>query len=226
MRRNHGPAIVGARIIFDLDGTLIDSAPDIQGIANSALAAIGVAPISLLETHSFIGEGIQVFVQKMRQARGVPDEYQDNLLSDLITRYDNAVELTVMYPGVPEALTTLSRTHRIGICTNKLIRPCIAVLKHLQIKHHFHEIWGGDNPLGRKPNPAALLAAFQALGDGPRIFVGDSEVDAETASRAEVPFILFAHGYRKSPVDEIPHTVLMENFDELPAAVERIMAAH
>ena len=216
---------MSARIVFDLDGTLIDSAPDIQKIANSALAALGVAPVSLQETHSFIGEGIQVFVQKMRQARDVPDEHHESLLADLIARYDDAVELTVMYPGVPEALTTLSRSHRMGICTNKLIRPCIAVLEHLQIKHHFGEIWGGDNPLGRKPNPAALLAAFEGLGDGPRIYVGDSEVDAETARRAEVLFILFAHGYRKSSVDKIPHTMLMEDFVELPAIVERIVAA-
>ena len=97
------------RIVFDLDGTLIDSAPDIQGIANAGLEKIGFAPITLEETHKFIGAGIQNFIEQMREARGVPDRYQEALLKDLTARYETAVELTVMYPGVPEALATLAQ---------------------------------------------------------------------------------------------------------------------
>ena len=105
---------MNARIVFDLDGTLIDSAPDIRGIANASLSKIDVAPITLEETHSFIGEGIQNFVERMRKARNVSDEYQTLLLEEMTARYESAVELTVMYPGVLEALTTLepvSYTH-------------------------------------------------------------------------------------------------------------------
>ena len=216
---------MSARIVFDLDGTLIDSAPDIQNIANAALEGLGVAPISLQETHSFIGEGIHIFVEKMRKARDVPDTYQDSLLQAVISRYDDAVTLTVMYPGVLETLNVLSQTHRLGICTNKLLRPCIAVLKHLQIDHFFDTIWGGDNHLARKPDPAPLLAALDELGSGPSIYVGDSEIDAETAQRAHVPFALFAKGYRKTTVEEIPHTMVFDEFRTLPDVVERILSA-
>ncbi|MCH2096093.1 MAG: HAD-IA family hydrolase [Rhodobacteraceae bacterium] len=215
---------MSARIVFDLDGTLIDSAPDIRNIANAALKKIGFAPISLQETHSFIGEGIQVFVEKMRQARDVPDTYQDDLLDDLVARYDDAVELTEMYPGVSDSLQDLSGRHTLGICTNKLYRPCIAVLEHLDIAHHFSTVWGGDNRLARKPDPAPLLAAFAELGAGPCLYVGDSEVDAQTARRADVPFILFTQGYRKSPVDDIPHTVALDDFRRLPDLVETVLA--
>ena len=206
-------------IVFDLDGTLIDSAPDIRAIANEVLASAGAAPISLEQTRSFIGEGIHVFVARMRAARDVPDSEQARMLDDLVARYDDAVALTVPYPGVIAALEALSGTYRLGICTNKLHRPCVAVLKHLEIDGYFASIWGGDNPLGRKPDPAPLLAAFTELGDGPRLYVGDSETDAETARRAGVPFFLFTEGYRKTPLAEIPHAVAFADFDELPGLV-------
>ena len=86
---------MNARIVFDLDGTLIDSAPDIRSIANASLSKIDVAPITLEETHSFIGEGIQNFVERMRKARDVSDEYQTLLLEEMTARYESAVELTV-----------------------------------------------------------------------------------------------------------------------------------
>ena len=213
-----------ARIVFDLDGTLIDSAPDIQGIANAGLEKIGFAPITLEETHKFIGAGIQNFIEQMREARGVPDRYQEALLKDLTARYETAVELTVMYPGVPEALATLAQSHQLGICTNKLYRPCISVLKHMKIDQFFQTVWGGDNELARKPNPAPLQAAFDDLGTGARIFVGDSEIDAETARRAEVPFILFTQGYRNKPIEQIPHNVALNTFADLNREIEALLA--
>ena len=215
---------MNARIIFDLDGTLIDSAPDIQNIANASLAKIDVAPISLDETHSFIGEGIQNFVERMRKARDVSDEYQKLLLEEMSARYETAVGLTVMYPGVFKALTSLAQTHQLGICTNKLNRPTIAILKHLKIEHFFQTVWGGDNSLARKPNPAPLKAAFDDLGSGFCIYVGDSEIDAETAQRAKVPFILFTEGYRKNPIDRIPHNEALNSYTDLSTKINEILA--
>lgn len=207
---------MNGRIVFDLDGTLIDSAKDIQSIANDVLAEAGVPPVTLEQTRSFIGEGIHVFVAKMRAARGIPDTEQDWMLAGVVSRYDDAVNLTVTYPHVVDVLNDLSMSCRLGICTNKLYSPCVAVLKHLKIDHFFSSVWGGDNPLGRKPDPAPLLATFSELGDGPMAYVGDSEIDAETAERAGTPFFLYTEGYRKTPIDRIPHTAAFNDFRDLP----------
>ena len=214
-----------ARIVFDLDGTLIDSAPDICGIANQLLTREGADPITLTETRSFIGNGAAVFVARMRAARGIAESEQARLHADFVTIYDSAVTLTQVYPGARAALAALAAVgHRMGICTNKPERPARAVLDHLGLTGHFGVILGGDSLPVHKPDPAPLRAALAALGDGPAIYVGDSEVDAETAQRAGVPFLLFTEGYRKSAVDLIPHTRAFDDFAALPGLVAALAA--
>lgn len=209
-----------ARIVFDLDGTLIDSAPDLCEVANGLLAEAGAAPLTLGETRQFIGNGASALVERMRQARGLPESEQDRMLATFVERYDAAVTLTVPYPGVEDALDALvGAGHSLGICTNKPISPCRAVLKHLRLNGYFDTIWGGDSPATRKPDPAPLNAAFDALGGGDRVYVGDSEVDAETAQRAGVPFLLFTEGYRKTEVASIPHSFAFDDFAKLPRLV-------
>lgn len=209
-----------ARIVFDLDGTLIDSAPDIRAVANDLLAEAGRAPVTLAETREFVGHGAAVFIARLRAARDLPDSAQAALLERFVARYDAAVDLTRPYPEVPGALAALRASgHRLGLCTNKPIRPCRAVLRHLELDGFFETVWGGDSLSVRKPDPAPLIAAFDALGAGPRIYVGDSEVDAETAARADVPFLLFTEGYRKAPVETLPHRAAFSDFAALPALV-------
>src|SRR6056297_2519181 len=119
-----------------------------------------------------------------------------------------------------EVLARLSQDHRLGLCTNKPYRPCLSVLRHLGMEGFFTEILGGDSLPVKKPDPAPLLATYAAMGPGPRVFVGDSEVDAETAARAGVPFVLFTLGYRKSPVADLPHAAAFDDFDALPGIID------
>ncbi len=215
-----------ARVVFDLDGTLIDSAPDICGIANMLLAREGAGAITLDEARSFIGNGAAVFVARMRAARGIADSEQARLHGDFVAAYDTAVTLTAPYAGVRDALDALvAGGHALGICTNKPARPARAVLDHLGLTGHFGVILGGDSLPVHKPEPAPLHAAFAALGDGPMIYVGDSEVDAETARRAGVPFLLFTEGYRKTPVDQMYHTRAFSDFNALPGLVADLLRA-
>lgn len=215
-----------ARIVFDLDGTLIDSAPDIHGIANRLLADEVKPPITLAQARDFIGNGASVFVEKMRAAAGIPDSEHARLLSAFIGAYDDAVHLTVPYSGVRVALEELrARGHALGVCTNKPLQPTRAVLVHLGLDRLFDIVLGGDSLPVHKPDPAPLRAAFDALSNGPEIYVGDSEVDAETARRAGVPFLLFAEGYRKNPVDRIPHRKVFSRFEDLVALVDLLLSA-
>ncbi|MEO9895268.1 MAG: phosphoglycolate phosphatase [Paracoccaceae bacterium] len=214
-----------ARIVFDLDGTLIDSAPDIQGIANTLMEEKGLDPFTLTQARDFIGNGVAVFVQKMRAARGISDAEHDELLAAFISRYHGATTLTETYPNVPEALNALvAAGHSLGVCTNKPIAPTGSVLADLSLDKYFKTIIGGDSLPVSKPDPAPLHAAFHALGTGPVVYVGDSDVDAETAMRAKVPFLLFTEGYRKVPISELPHTHAFDHFDKLPALVASVIA--
>ncbi len=209
-----------ARIVFDLDGTLIDSAPDIRLAANSALEGTGAASLTVAEARSFVGSGASVFVERMMKARGLPAGVHGDLLERFLTVYEGAVHQTQPYPGAVTALDALvADGHRLGLCTNKPIAPTRAVLAHLDLARHFETVFGGDSLPVRKPDPAPLHAALAPLGDGPAIFVGDSEVDAETADRAGVPCLIFTPGYRRVPLDALRHAGAFDHWDELPDLV-------
>ncbi|MBY4891776.1 phosphoglycolate phosphatase [Rhodobacteraceae bacterium N5(2021)] len=207
-----------ARIVFDLDGTLIDSVADIAAAANATLAEVGEAPLSVDQARSFVGAGAVVFVERMARARDLPDPAP--LVPRFLHHYEGAVTQTLIYPGVEAALARLEqRGHSLGLCTNKPHLPTQAVLAHLGWADLFDTVLTGDSLPQRKPDPAPLLAAFDALGTGPSIYVGDSDVDAETAARAHVPFVLFTPGYRTTPVEDLPHTAAFDDWSEIPNVI-------
>ncbi len=215
-----------ARVVFDLDGTLVDSAPDLQAIANALLHPLGHAPLTLDEVRGFVGHGVAVFITRMRAARGIADADQATLLAGFLAHYDTAVGLTTLYPGVPQALAALQQAgHRLGLCTNKPLAPTLALLRHVGLAGQFAKVIAGDTFPTRKPDPAPLRAAFDMGGGGPDLYVGDSEVVAETAARADVPFLLFTRGYRATPVSDMPHTVAFDDFNALPGLIAQMSKA-
>lgn len=212
-----------ARIVFDLDGTLIDSAPDIHGIANKVLQARGDAPITIEDTRRFIGNGASVFVDHMRAARDIDASEHGAMLEMFMAEYEDAVHLTVPYDGVIEVLEGfLAEGHSLGVCTNKPIAPTRRVLDHLNLSPYFSAVFGGDSLPVRKPDPAPLRAAFDALPHGPEIYVGDSDVDAQTGQALGVPFLLFTQGYRRSPVEALPHTGAFDHWAQVPDLVSQL----
>lgn len=214
------------RVIFDLDGTLIDSAPDIHAAGNAVLAAEGLAPVTEAQSRSFIGNGARVFVERLERA-GAGSNNPDRtarMHQNFLGKYETAHALTRVYPGVEAALESLRTAGcRMAICTNKPSAPTHTVLAHFGLAGLFEAVIGGDTLPVIKPDPAPLHAAIAALGgDSAVVFVGDSEVDAATAQAAGVPFALFTRGYRKTPPEVIAHAHAFDDFAALPGILRAL----
>lgn len=212
-------------IVFDLDGTLLDSAPDLHAAASRLLGEAGKPALPLATVRSFIGNGIPALVARVVETAGLGAGDEDRLTARFMAIYAEApARLTRPFPGVPPMLTAFrAEGIRLGICSNKaeaLTRQILADLK-LDL---FDVVIGGDTLPQRKPDPAPLRECFARLGDD-GIFVGDSEVDGATAVAAGVPFALFTGGYRKSAVEAIPHCWAFGDFAALRGIVARACAS-
>ena len=211
-------------IVFDLDGTLLDSAPDIRATANIVLARREVAPLTLEQTRSFIGSGARVFVERMAEATGLDPATIDTLEAEFIEIYEHAHDLTRVFPGVEEVLDTLAADGwALGLCTNKPMGPARAVLAHFGLDRHFRAVVGGDTLEVRKPDPAPLHHVLRTLGTENAVYVGDSEVDAATAQAAALPFALYTEGYRHTPIEAIPHAAAFADFSALPGLASDLL---
>lgn len=204
-------------VIFDLDGTLIDSAPDIQAAANKMLADINKGPLDLATITSFIGSGIPKLVERILDHCDIDQSSHTSLLTAMTDYYNKASsDQTVFYPGVETLLQTLNAANiKLGICTNKPYKPACDILEHFGIIHLFDVIIGGDSLPTRKPDAAPLLAAIKHLDETNILYVGDSEVDYATAQNANVPFAFFTGGYRKNPDSFFTECWHFDHFDQL-----------
>lgn len=210
-----------ALVVFDLDGTLIDSAPDIRAAVNKMLADEGQTPLDLPTVISFIGNGLPKLVERVIAHVGLDAGRHKELTAITLDHYKAATtELTRPYHGVVAALEALKQAgHVLALCTNKPEEPARAILSDLGIAYFFNGVVGGDTLDVKKPDPAPLLHIIRDLDVAQVLYVGDSEVDAETAERAGIRFTLFTEGYRKSPVSQIPHLKSFNDFSALPDLV-------
>ncbi|MCA0273887.1 MAG: phosphoglycolate phosphatase [Proteobacteria bacterium] len=208
-------------IVFDLDGTLIDSAPDIHAAVARMLKAEGLEPLPLAEARGFIGNGVAVLVERVMAAVGLAPAEHPRLLARFQAEYDAAPSaLTRVFDGAEAALTALGAAgHPLGVCSNKPEATSRAILADLGLLRHFCAIVGGDSLPVRKPHPGPLLEAFRLLGAETGLYVGDSEVDAETAEAAVTPLFLFTKGYRKAAIEAIPHHRAFDSHARLPALI-------
>jgi len=216
---------MSAKVVFDLDGTLLDTIGDLAAAVNRMLADEGIDPLPQLTIQHFVGNGLPKLVERTMDHCGLSPDKHKELTQITLAHYNAApTQHTKVYPGIPKALERLRDMGcALGVCTNKPEAPARHVLQDFDLLRYFDSVMGGDTLSTRKPNPAHLHACFDALsGTGPNIFVGDSEVDAETATRGGVHFLLYTEGYRKSPVSELPHLAAFDDCAAIPDLVRMI----
>jgi phosphoglycolate phosphatase len=211
-------------VVFDLDGTLIDSLPDIAAAANALLADHGLDPLPQAQIGGFVGMGERVFLDRLIAATALEADRFDLLLPEFITHYKASTGRTRVFPGAIEAVQALrAEGIKVGICTNKPGGPLAAVLEAVDLTRWFDAIIAGDTLPVRKPDPAPLRLAFERMGATEGVYVGDSDVDAETAQRAGVPFAFFTDGIRTKSIEEIPHDRAFERFEDVPSICRDLM---
>jgi phosphoglycolate phosphatase len=198
--------------------------PDIHNAAAKMLAEAGHTPLGIDRIRSFIGNGVPALISKIMHDIGEPaeDPARHALLEKSFTHHYVAApaELGQVFDNVQNTLMSLSKDgFSLAVCTNKPEAIARQILKDLKIASYFRAVVGGDSLTVRKPDPAPLQAAMHMADATAAIYVGDSEVDSETAQAAGVPFLLFTKGYRKSPLSEIQNQGLFSDFAELPALI-------
>ena len=214
-------------VIFDLDGTLVDSAPDLHAAAVEMMAALSLPPPSLNDTVSDIGNGIPALVQRCLARAGAHEEerLREEATARFLAHYKSApARLTQPYPGVAETLTNLrAEGIALGVCTNKTEAMAWQVLEALDLAGFFTALVGGDTLPQRKPDPAPLRRVMDVLvaTESETLYVGDSEVDSATAVTARVTFALHTQGYRKTPLSAMVYDHAFDHFDALAGIVAK-----
>lgn len=209
-------------VVFDLDGTIADTAADIQHALNLALATEQVAPIGIATVKTMIGAGPAVLVERALARRGASTDAATvrKVTAAFNENYDQAGNaLSRLFEDAGPCLEALSAMNiRMGICSNKPEPFCATLLADLGVLQHFPVVQGFGSGLPPKPDPRPLVTAFSRLGVtlDRALYVGDSETDVQTARAAGVPIALVSHGYTVTPVEELGGDWLLATLAELP----------
>jgi phosphoglycolate phosphatase len=224
-------SLEGATIAFDLDGTLVDTAPDLIGTLNVLLVDEGLPALPLEEARPFIGHGARRLIERGFQAAGqaLQPTRAEVLFERFLAHYlDHIADASQPFPGCAPALDALrAEGAALAVCTNKPTHLSIALLRALHLADRFGAIVGPDAAGAAKPDPRHLLAAVDAVGGqiGRTILVGDSSTDVGAARAAGAGLILVSFGYTEIAAQDLDSDVLIEGFEELPDACVRLLGA-
>jgi phosphoglycolate phosphatase len=223
------PPIVSPIAVFDLDGTLADTAGDLVGTLNVILDREGLSPLPVAKARDMIGAGARALIQRGFEAAGkeLTPAHLDELFRQFMVHYgENICVQTRLYPGVAEALDRLEEAGFIlAVCTNKVEEHSVKLLQELGIGHRFAANCGRDTFPHFKPDPRHLTLTIERAGGSPAraVMVGDSRTDIVTAQNAGIPVIAVPFGYTDVPVRELGPDLVINHFDELFAAVKSVM---
>jgi phosphoglycolate phosphatase len=184
-------------VVFDLDGTLVDSREDLAAATNDVLVDVGASPLPLDAVVRMVGDGARMLVARALETAG-SDADVDRALEVFHARYaERLLDVTRPYPGIPEVLTTLAPQVALAVLTNKPLVPTERLLAAFGWSEAFGQVIGGDSPHGRKPDPAGLEAIMRNAGVAPgeTLMVGDSKADVDVAHHAGTHMAFASWGF-------------------------------
>jgi phosphoglycolate phosphatase len=215
-----------ATIVFDLDGTLVDTAPDLTNALNHALARAGQAPVSAATVRSLVGLGARVMIEEGLRRAGVKGDLEA-MLGDFLIHYEaNIAAESRPFPGAVEVLDRLSAEGaRLAVCTNKRESLSRKLLQELELDRYFGAIAGRDTFPVAKPDPGHLTGAIRLAGGHPSraVMVGDSSVDLMAAKAASVPMVLVSFGYAGEATPGVSPEAVIDHFDALHASLVSLL---
>jgi phosphoglycolate phosphatase len=214
--------------LFDLDGTLIDSAPDIAAAVNELLARDGRGPLTLVQVTSMIGNGVEKLVERAIAATGDvlgPEALKREQMAMIDIYARHLTGLTILMPGTREALDVLHGDGiLLGLVTNKPQRFIETVLDHFGLSALFGVVIGGDAGVPKKPAPDMLLAALEQFGVAPAdaVMVGDSPADVDSARAAGTASVIVRGGYSNVPPERLGADIVIDDMMGLAAALDQL----
>ncbi|ALN74197.1 phosphoglycolate phosphatase [Aureimonas sp. AU20] len=209
-------------VLFDLDGTLIDSLPDIHAALNETLASYGEPPFMPEAVAAMVGAGVQALIERAYAALGkaIDPATRDKVVARYLSIYGpRATELTTLNAGASDALRFLGEGgFRLGVVTNKPRAETDEILKHFGVLERMEIVVGGDAGPRKKPAPDLLLFAARELGLEPAdvVFVGDSENDVDAAKAAGMKAIALRGGYTVHAAEALGADLVLDRLDEIP----------
>ncbi|MCB1505138.1 MAG: phosphoglycolate phosphatase [Hyphomicrobiaceae bacterium] len=212
-------------VVFDLDGTLVDTAPDLIGATNHVLARVGLTPRPGEELRPWISFGARRMIEEAlsQSGRSLTSNEVDELLELFLDHYEsNIAHGSRPFPYVVDQMLALTQAgSRLGICTNKREALTMKLLDALDLTAHFQAIVGRDTLAVSKPHPEHLLETIRRAGGDPTraIMVGDSGVDVATARAARVPVIGVSFGYSETPISVLEPDLVLDDYGRLTEAV-------
>lgn len=215
-------------LLFDLDGTLIDSVADLRHGLNVLFDDLGLPSVSLAQVKSFVGNGAVKLIERAFRAHGLTLSAAEcaNHVERFIKTYRACHHRgTVLYEGVEETLAHLQgEGYPMALCTNKPHGPTLEILDHFNITHFFDHILGAGPDLTLKPAPDMLLALCNKLETPPTeaVMIGDSRNDIDAGKAAGLTTIAVPYGYSKEPIEDLKADFILTEFSDLPIVLNRL----
>ncbi len=218
----------GWTFLFDLDGTLVDTAPDLVDALNHTLTAEGLTPVDPRAVHPLIGHGARAMIERGLEAQGawLDADRLEAAFARFIDHYcGHIADASRPFPGAVAVLDILKAAGaRLAICTNKRQDLSDRLLQALRLAPHFDAVMGADRASRKKPDAAHVLETLGEAGGRPEraIFIGDSRTDERAARNAGLPFVFCTFGYEIEPVQAIAADATINHYDELIPALSML----